>query len=564
MTKQSRSKSKGKKKKPKAYKDQAVLPKRASLNTRFANKTNKKLSNDTHSSYRAGFRRMWEVAKKTMKKCGVREPGSYDPKNCHKGEMWGWPFEMNLTNPKVKRIMFDVIDSNKLTLGQLKHVRRSMSYAWKLNPNKTQDQEDEKNWPCMSRVWKTIDYDELPKTVKKKKIVIMPKPDQLERAFKKQWTPNHELNLGEFVQGTVAAYDTFIWGCRSIEDHDRIKKSRKHVIKRAEGYIKTEYKGGRCKSPGFPRAWSKYTICMCPQRKHKSPKSHFKDTVDKKTGKPSHGVPWCTTCPVACLEYVWSHKKAKGKTYANAGKKNGKFNSQQADDIPTRAINWLHTQGIKGEFTHGSGRKALGLLCKEYNIAYRDSFQVHQDLPKTWKDHYQPGMPKHDPTFKDRDQSKDPDTCMVAVRSIVMNWGVGRKMQVKMDRKETLNYYMFRKMGFAKMADDIMSGKIRHTGADEDLPPKVELPDSMKSEDSDSEEEQKMQPTPKRKRKRSIVKEEPSDSDFVERPEPPKKRRKRSKPKAPKPKAKTKKRKRKPEPKPKPKPKPTPKKRKRT
>ena len=58
MTKQSRSKSKGKKKKPRAYKDQSVLPKRASLNTRIANKTNKKLSNDTHSSYRNGFRRM--------------------------------------------------------------------------------------------------------------------------------------------------------------------------------------------------------------------------------------------------------------------------------------------------------------------------------------------------------------------------------------------------------------------------------------------------------------------------------------------------------------------------
>ena len=54
MTKQSRSKPKGKKKKPKAYKDQAVLPKRASLNTRIANKTNKKLSNDTHSELDSG------------------------------------------------------------------------------------------------------------------------------------------------------------------------------------------------------------------------------------------------------------------------------------------------------------------------------------------------------------------------------------------------------------------------------------------------------------------------------------------------------------------------------
>ena len=102
------------------------------------------------------------------------------------------------------------------------------------------------------------------------------------------------------------------------------------------------------------------------------------------------------------MEYVWTHEKAKGKTYANASKKHGLFGSKQASDIPDRAINWLQSQGIDREFSHGSGRKSLGMLCNEYNIEYSDSFQVHQDLPKTWKDHYQPGMPKHDPTFTDR------------------------------------------------------------------------------------------------------------------------------------------------------------------
>ena len=543
MPKQSRSKSKAKKKKPRAYKDQAVLPKRASLNTRIANAVNRKLSNDTHSSYRAGFRSMWKAAKKTLKKCGVKPPGKYDPKNCHKGEMWGWPFEMNLTNHKVKRIMFDVIDSNKLTLGQLKHVRRSLGYAWKLNMNKTQDQESEKNWPCMARVWKTIEHGEVPKPIREKKVMIVPKPDQLERAFKRQWTPDHKLNLGQFVQGTVAAYDTFIWGCRSIEDHNRIKQSRKHTVVPGEGYIKTDYKGGRCKSPGFPRAWSKYTICLCPERKHKSPTSYFKDTIDSK-GMPSHGVPWCTTCPLACMEYIWSYDKSKGKTYANAGKKNGRFNSQQSADVPERAIEWLHSQGIKGKFSHGSGRKSLGLLCTEYNIEYSDSFQIHQDLPKTWKRHYQPGMPKHDPTFTDRNQSKDPDTCMVAVRSIASNWGLGHKFERKLSMRDSLDYHLLSKIGYQKLADDIISGRIRTTNAD--LPPKVELPDPVKSEGED----QKMQPKPKRKRKRTVVKEESSDSDFAVRPrEPPRKKRKRSQGKEspkPKPKPKPKAKKRKP------------------
>ena len=200
----------------------------------------------------------------------------------------------------------------------------------------------------------------------------------------------------------------------------------------------------------------------------------------------------------------------------------------------------------------------MGLLCNEYNIEYSDSFQVHQDLPKTWKDHYQPGMPKHDPTFTDRDQSKDPDTCMVAVRSIAANWGLGPRFERKMSMRDTLDYHLLSKIGYKDLADGIVSGRIRTTNAD--LPPKVELPDPVKRE-----EEQKMQPTPKRKRKRrsTVVKEESSDSDFAVRPpEPARKKRKRSKPKAkpqPKPKPKVR-RKRKPS----KKRKPSPKKRKRT
>ena len=138
-------------------------------------------------------------------------------------------------------------------------------------------------------------------------------------------------------------------------------------------------------------------------------------------------------------------------------------------------------------------------------------------------------MPKHDPTFTDRDQSKDPETCMVAVRKLAMNWGVGIKVQLKMDRRETLNYYMFRKMGFAKLADDIMSGKIRHTGADDDLPPKVEI-----KREGPSPRRLKVEPSAiapaKRKRKRSVVKEEPYDSDFVERPPEPKRKKRKKTP----------------------------------
>ena len=92
-----KKRSKPKPKPGKSYKSQAVLPNRASIDTKIAHKIHNKLSDDTLSAYRSGFRSMWETVPKTMKECKIKPRGSYDPKNCHKGEMWGWPFEMNLT-----------------------------------------------------------------------------------------------------------------------------------------------------------------------------------------------------------------------------------------------------------------------------------------------------------------------------------------------------------------------------------------------------------------------------------------------------------------------------------
>ena len=94
MTKRQKSKSK---------KAKSELPKYASLNTRIQHRLNKNAANTSLSVYRMGWRYMWKVAAPTLRKCGVKKPGKYDPKNCHEGEMWGWPFEMNLTNASARR-----------------------------------------------------------------------------------------------------------------------------------------------------------------------------------------------------------------------------------------------------------------------------------------------------------------------------------------------------------------------------------------------------------------------------------------------------------------------------
>ena len=506
-------------------------------------KLNSKASNTTMSVYRMGWRYVWKAAAKTLRKCKVKAPGSYDKRNCHKGEMWGWPFEMNLTNASARKIMFAVIETNRLNLDKLKIVRKSLGYAWKMHTGKTQDQLDEKNWPCMTRIWKTIHASSLPGKTRIKAPMRIPTVNEMETAFKTPWKADHPWPLGKFCQGTVAAYDTFIWGCRSFEDHNRIKLSKKHVVRPSEGYIATAYKGGRCKTPGFPREWTKYTVCMCPDRKHKSPPPLFKDTVIE--GEPKQRVDWCTTCPVACLEYIWTHDKAKGRTYAKCHK-NGKFGVKNEGDIPKLAIEWMCEQGVCDKddpYSHESGRKALAEWCSEYEVEYRHSFQIHADLPQTWKDNYQFNMERT--TFKDRNQSKDPKTCMVALRTLTNNWKLGPRKKSNsygMTRKERFEYHLLRAQNPA-LADRIKMNLPSESDSDSDLPPKVEVK---------REEEQKMQPTPKRaKRKRPVVKEEPYDPEFFLRPPAPKRR----KPKpAPKPKPEPKKRK-KPTPKPKPKPK---------
>ena len=506
-------------------KAKAELPAYASMNTRIQHKLNSNAANRTLSVYRLGFKYMWKVAAKTMKKCGVKKPGEFDPKNCHQGIMWGWPFEMNLTNAKARKIMFAVIESNKLNLDQLKIVRKAFGYAWKLHTGKTEDQQEDKNWPCMARIWKTIDPGGLPGKNKVKEPLRVPTVRELETAFKKPWTPDHPWKLGKFVQGTIAAYDTFIWGCRGFEDHDRIKKSAKHVVRASEGYITTEYKGGRCKTPGFPRAWTKYTVCMCHSKKHRSPAPHFKDSLHKRTAEPTHGVDWCTTCPVACLEYIWTYDRAKGRTYSKVHK-NGEFGVKNESDIPKLAIEWMTLQGVCDKddpYSHESGRKALAVWCDEYDIEYRHSFQIHADLPQTWKDNYQHGMAPS--SFKDRNQSKDPKTCMVALRQLTNNWKLGprkKRESYGMTRRERFDYHLLKAQNPA-LANRIKMNLPSETDSDSDLPPKVEVEPIAPAS---------IVPA-KRKRKRQVVKEEPEDPEFLVRPPAPK-RKKRQKPK-PKP-----------------------------
>ena len=507
-------KSKPKKRGPKAMKDKAKLPRRASMNAKIQHALNSKKRNTTMNVYRHGMTLMWRVAKKELRAGKIKKIGNYDPMNAHGGKIWGWPNEMNLTNAKVKRIMFACISCYKLTIDQLRTVRKSLAYAWQLYSHKTADQEEDDNWPCMRRLFTTIDYKKLPKKIRTTLPERVPTVDELKVAFTKPWTPAHPFCFSKFCQAVPAAYDTFIWGCRSFEDHQRIKRSRNHVIRPSEGYISTEYVDGRCKSPIVPRAWSRYVVCLCPGGCHKSPSPFFKSTLDK-NGNPTKGIDWFCTCPVACLEFMWSYDDAVGRSYAKCQSK-GRFGKQEEGDIPKLAVDWMIAQGVCTEedrFSHNSGRKALARWCSKYHIEYKDSFQIHQDLHKTWKKRYQ-----HDllpSTFKDRDQSKSADTCCVALRALAMNWKLGPKKKPALTKEGRLLYHVLKKSD-PSLADAIRYG-LDSDEDNSDVPPKVEV-------------DAPVAPSaiiPHKKRKRAVVKPEPEDPEFQLRP-PPAKRPKKS------------------------------------
>jgi hypothetical protein len=100
------------------------------------------------------------------------------------------------------------------------------------------------------------------------------------------------------------------------------------------------------------------------------------------------------------------------------------------------ARKWLDLQGANPDkllFDSNSGRKALGKWCDEFGIKYHESFEIHGDLWRTWKRHYQHGLQK-DPCFERRTQSLDPSECCAALRKFAR--AIGRGRTVREDPKQ--------------------------------------------------------------------------------------------------------------------------------
>ena len=102
------------------------------------------------------------------------------------------------------------------------------------------------------------------------------------------------------------------------------------------------------------------------------------------------------------------------------------------------AIDWMVSQGACSEehrYDTNSGRKSLARWCEAIRVPYPESFHVHGDLYEVWSQHYEQDVSRY-ANFKRRNQSTDPKVASYALKRFASFLGRGRKVKVKLSRRE--------------------------------------------------------------------------------------------------------------------------------
>ena len=175
----------------------------------------------------------------------------------------------------------------------------------------------------------------------------------------------------------LSAYDWGCFGLRSTEDINRVKKSFVHHYDFEAGWEATEFLGGRAKLCGVKkgqRPWRVWTVCFCPGAQHQRPPQIFYLKI-KADGNPrlkdGEKVPWCTTCPLACLEFIWTLQPTTRKRRYPKWLDSGRFGDSNVGDVASEAIQFFIDQGaIKSEqrFDRNAGRKSLEMCVLKQRL----------------------------------------------------------------------------------------------------------------------------------------------------------------------------------------------------
>ena len=436
---------------PKGLQEKASLPRYAGFNTQLQGDKNEMREPSTMKGLRWGFNLMWEHAEAEMEKHNIPRPDTFDKKNHHGGKLWGWPRECNMTDNKAKRIFYACYKTGNMTEPMLRAVRKTLAYAYELKGG-----EPLQNWPSIKGVWQTFKLCNLPKSEMSQKPELIPTPQQLKRAFTTEWNPDCPMVFAVWLVGLIAAFDSFVNGLRSNEDISRVKNSPRHVYNWDAGWECSEFDGGRAKLCGNKkgtREWWVWRVCLCPGGRHIRPPHNFKETINK-AGNPTVNIKWCTCCPLAALELLWSYPGPR-RCYPKWLTKSGTFKKQNEGDVIQLALQWMLAQGVtEVGFDTNSGRKSLANWCEFLHVPYAESFYIHGDHPDVWRDSYQPTIP----TVKkgnNRKQGRNPDECTKALRRFGGYLGRGRQLKPQLNRHERYLHHFLQTVDKGDLADKI-------------------------------------------------------------------------------------------------------------
>lgn len=425
------------------------------------------MSKETHQKRRQGYHIMWDNAPGKCKQLGFPKPGTFHRDNGHRGEIWGWPKECNMTDQKAGKILLELIRLGTLTLSQLEVVRKSLAYSYQLKGGLVTKYK--KNWAEVYRVWKGVDDIKCAPT-KSTKPTRIPTPEENRTAATTRWDgTKSKLSLLDWVRCRRAWYDTFFCGHRPNKDMEKMKNSRKHCIDKREGWSWTDFVQGRCKLQGpkkHSRAWKQWSVCWCKGGKHRSPTLAARYNVND-NGNPKDGDPgFDTLCITAGFEFtnLWIKKKKDRRRYPNligtGTGKSGKGNIGNSDVGKPKLLaqRYMADCGL-GPFDTNSGRKALARMFTKLNIAYEPGFEIHGDTYGTWEGSYQNGCRRERKEFTRRKQSEDGDIATKALRQISQWMGVGSKTPtMQLNLLERQNDFLIRAMGLQKQADQLLLG----------------------------------------------------------------------------------------------------------
>ena len=424
---------------PKSFRSTSKVFHRAEHRTQLQKARDDLRGNECLKKIRYAFRLMWQEVPKEMTRYRVGPVDSFDVNNVHRGTCWGWPKECALTNLQARTIFFNIYKRARLTIHQLIVVRKGLAYAYELTGGTPG-----KNFPGVKEVWSVVREQTMAQQKHHVLPCRIPTPQELRIAFNKEWTPASPISLVGHCQSLVYVNDLFIFGLRSTEDVKRVKNSVTHYEDWDNGWQCTEFQGGRAKLCGAKkgtRPWRIWRVCHCPGKHHVRPPKRFYTEIQS-DGNPRCAVKWCTVCPLACLELIFTLQEPvlndnQLRCYPKWLTRQGRFGKSNVKDIAAAAVDWFVHQGVvrpENRFNRNAGRKSLARWTRLLMIPYAESFQCHGDLWEVWHKNYETEVPMSG--YSIREQSTDPVTATVALRKFANFLGRGKKLKPKLCTQE--------------------------------------------------------------------------------------------------------------------------------